>query len=647
MFRIRAAGMAAAVALAAFTQPLIATPPIEAYGELPVIEQMALSPQGGLFAAITTLNGQRVVAVFDTRLTLIKRVTIGDVKVRSVEFATEDLLLLRHSMTQELDAGFAQDKVELVQSLVIPLSATEPAVIFKDRADVLNATFGYYGTRIVDGQPKAYFGGIKLKSGSFDGGYYFDHGRPGLYEVDLRTNRSKLVDSPAPEGFYRRWIVGPDGSVLALIDVRDANGEWVVRNGADTIIARGESHNGAAGLVATGPGGRTVIYRVQGEADEAPRWIEIALDGSGSESEFLPGVGIERLYKDSLTGQLIGYRPLGEDPHFFQSTSTSRARAVRKAFAGLNPSMLDWTSGLGRVLVNTHGNEDSGSFFIVDLAAMRADSVGLERPQIEPGDVGPISTVTYQASDGLEIEGILTLPPGREARQLPLVVLPHGGPHARDIAGFDWWAQAFASRGYAVFQPNFRGSTGRGVDFERAGYGEWGKKMQTDISDGVAKLAADGTIDPTRACIVGASYGGYAALAGVTLQNGLYRCAVSVAGVADLSLMSRIERRESGDSRIFTRSLEEELGPKSGLRAVSPRFNAAQADAPVLLIHGRDDTVVPYLQSEKMADALKDAGKPYELLELKGEDHWLSLGSTRLQMLKAAVSFVEKHNPPD
>jgi dipeptidyl aminopeptidase/acylaminoacyl peptidase len=131
--------------------------------------------------------------------------------------------------------------------------------------------------------------------------------------------------------------------------------------------------------------------------------------------------------------------------------------------------------------------------------------------------------------------------------------MPHGGPEARDYPVFDWWAQAFASRGYVVLQPNFRGSTGYGAAFLRAGYGEWGRKMQSDISDGLAFLVDAGIADPGRACIVGASYGGYAALAGVTLQKGLYRCAVSVAGISDLQKMVATDVYESGGDATMAR----------------------------------------------------------------------------------------------
>ena len=154
-----------------------------------------------------------------------------------------------------------------------------------------------------------------------------------------------------------------------------------------------------------------------------------------------------------------------------------------------------------------------------------------------------------------------------------------------------------------------------------------------------------GIADPKRACIVGASYGGYAALAGVTLQKGVYRCAVSVAGVADLKLMYVTDIQESGGSKMVTKSLREQLGDPKGYDKVSPRRFAANADAPVLLIHGKDDTVVPYRQSQVMANALKDANKPYELVTLNGEDHWLSREETRKRMLSETMRFVQKHNP--
>jgi dipeptidyl aminopeptidase/acylaminoacyl peptidase len=200
-----------------------------------------------------------------------------------------------------------------------------------------------------------------------------------------------------------------------------------------------------------------------------------------------------------------------------------------------------------------------------------------------------------------------------------------------------------------VLQPNYRGSTGLGDDFYHAGFGQIGRKMQTDLSDGVRDLVRQGVIDPKRVCIVGGSYGGYAALAGATLDRGVYRCAVSYAGPSDMRSQFSDARSKGGDSAL--RFWERYVGARSlddpVLAQISPARHAGDADIPVLLIHGRDDTVVPIAQSRRMADALRAAGKPVELLELPGEDHWLSRGETRLQMLQATVAFLEKNNPPN
>ncbi len=413
------------------------------------------------------------------------------------------------------------------------------------------------------------------------------------------------------------------------------------------MLARGNADGGDAGLVALGPDGKTLIYRQRDAQAERTMWYQTSLDGSAPAKPFAAEEDIDRLYIDRTTGRLLGQLRTGPGakPRFFDAKFQDAVDKIYDAFPGLHVHLEDWSPDFSRVLVRTAGNGDSGTWYLVDIGRMRAKALGYEREPIGPEWVGKISTVAYKAQDGLDLDGILTLPPGREASHLPLIVLPHGGPHAYDEETFDWWAQAFASRGYAVFQPNFRGSTNRDEAFMRAGFGQWGLKMQTDISDGVAALAQRGIVDPKRACIVGASYGGYAALAGVTLQHGLYRCAVAVAGVSDLSELFTTEYNDRGRLGMLRRSLNEELGPRSGFNAVSPRRFAAQADAPILLIHGKDDTVVPFRQSERMADALKDAGKPYRLVVLKHEDHWLSSGDTRLQMLQEAMAWVQKYDP--
>lgn len=618
--------------------------PLSAYGALPDVEDAAISPDGNNIAIMATVHGRRIILIRGPDNTVLRTFAVDDLKVRDFQWLDNDRLLMRTSQTEDL-WGFTTDKIERSNISIVPVVQNgEPQLIFGKDREIIKAVFGNYGVREVAGQKRGYYGGLKMRRDR-DGTYVFDHGRPYLFEVDLNQNKAREIASAPGSGVDREWLVDANGQVAATFDLATNDGDWKLRGADGSVLTQGNQSAGYAGLVGLGYGGATVIYSVRNEEGIAERF-EIPLSG-GPAKPFLKDADIERLYWDKITDNLIGYVDENTGPMFENPTHQRAVEKIRKAFAKFDMRMMDWTPGFEKVIVRTSGNGDSGSWYVVDLSTMRADGFAWERIAIEPEMVGPISTVAYTATDGLELDGILTLPPDTEAKNLPVIIFPHGGPHSSDKEAFDWWAQAFASRGYAVFQPNFRGSTNRDQAFKLAGYGEWGRKMQTDLSDGLAALAEKGIVDPSRACIMGASYGGYAALAGVTLQNGLYRCAVAFAPVTDLQAMYREDYRASGGQRITKKALLLQLGPMDGWSAVSPQRHADQANAPILLIHGRDDTVVPYDHSRKMADALKDAKKPHELIALDGEDHWLSSSATRQQMLEAAVRFIERHNPPD
>jgi len=331
----------------------------------------------------------------------------------------------------------------------------------------------------------------------------------------------------------------------------------------------------------------------------------------------------------------------------YEPTLDRRVASIARAFQGAELTLSSVSADLSKIVVFVEDHGVPGTWQFVDFATGQANPVAEMYPGIPSDMVGPVKMFSYKAADGLDMEGVLTLPPGGSGKNLPVVVLPHGGPESLDDLGFDTWAQVFAARGYAVFQPNFRGSAGYGVEFRNAGFGQWGRKMQTDISDGLAALVAEGIVDPKRACIVGASYGGYAALAGVTVQQGLYRCAASYSGVSDPADML-LQGARDGASKASRRYWNSYLGsssPSEIPKDISPRALAERADAPILLVHGMKDTVVSPDQSRDMASALRRAGKPVEYIELKDEDHWLSRSATRLQWFKAMVEFVQKHNP--
>jgi dipeptidyl aminopeptidase/acylaminoacyl peptidase len=400
-------------------------------------------------------------------------------------------------------------------------------------------------------------------------------------------------------------------------------------------------------VLGLGRDGHSVL--VSSDWKDGVGWREIAAEAA---SPIRPVSDGQMPIQDPSTGRLIGkYALVGDSGRytFFDPTDQKIWNAVVAAYPGQIVQFRSWSDDRRRILVRVDSPTDGPAFAIVDLDARKASWLGGEYDGLEPEDISPVKPISFTAADGFKLTGYLTMPRGREAKSLPLIVFPHGGPQARDMPGFDWWAQAMASRGYVVLQVNFRGSEGFGWAYLKAGFGQWGRKMQSDLSDGVRYLAARDVINPKRVCIVGASYGGYAALVGATLERGVYRCAVSYGGISDLRRQVAYDRQRGGDwaMRYMNRFIGADGLDDPVLTKYSPLTHAAEASAPILLIHGKDDTVVPLVQSKAMADALHRAGKPVELIVQNNADHWLSLGDTRLAMLEAAMAFVEKNNPPD
>jgi dipeptidyl aminopeptidase/acylaminoacyl peptidase len=634
------------VAGVAATTQAGATPPLEVYGKLPGFEAAAISPSGNRVAIIGMLDGERRMLVVDGDGHLLTTAQLDDQKLRSIRWASEDKILVRLSWTVPLGAGFTAPKAELSTVLVVPATGGKFWEIFGHDSGITGGVRGFYGSNIVDGHLYGYFGGMEVE-GADPVNRGLMNGHPNLYRVDLESGQRVKIANRTDQESDRDWVVGADGKVAAMLELSTRSGSWSLHNPKSGTIASGTSLTGDVDLISLGRTPDSVIYLVRDPETAATHWFEQPLSG-GTGQEILATEAPIGDFVDPSTGQLIGYVREGDIPedHFFDPHREKVMAAARKAFPGLSVRLMSWNTAFDKLIVRTDGPGDPQTWWKVDIKTGAAAPIGTSYPMADQ-DVGPMRMYRYSASDGLALGGVLTLPPGRAAHNLPVIVLPHGGPAARDYPAFDWWAQAFASLGYAVFQPNFRGSTGFGATFERAGWGEWGRKMQTDISDGLAALAHDGIVDPKRACIVGASYGGYAAMAGVTLQHGLYRCAVSVGGIGDLNAFRVTAMTQTNYAGVVYASLKQSLGPFNDLKQVSPIAFSDHTDAPILLIHGEDDTVVRFDQSKNMAAALQRAGKPVELVKLTGEDHWLSKSETRLQMLKAAVAFVEKYNPPD
>ncbi len=627
-------------------------PPIEAYAAYPAASNLSLSPSGRRAAFLVANKAGRRIVVQEVGGKVLATVDPGALKLRGIRWAGEQFLLITSSSTTNLgmDWGF---KHELDHVEILDLQTLKTVVAFEHTPKISNIVQGTFGVAEKGGRWYGYFGGITLAgdTGAM-GAVYANHGYPDLYEVDLETGAARI----AAHGSERehRWVVGPDGQVIAHSEYDEKTGDWRLLagpgSGGREILAL-RTPLGEINLIGQGRTAGTVLVVDGSGTDEVYEEVSLA---DGKIQPLLAGRILAAVIFDENTGLLLGAQARDpEDAVLFDAERQAKVRGAFNAFPGRRATLLAYDPNFDEMIVETDGGDDSGAFWYIDIPKHAALPLGAMHPDIPPAEVGPTRMFSYKAADGLALEGVLTLPPHGGFKGLPLVVMPHGGPlWARDDVGFDPWPQAYASRGYAVFQPNYRGSGGYGLAFVHRGYGEWGRKMLSDMSDGVAALAGAGIVDRNRACIVGISYGGYAALAGVTLQHGLYRCAVAVAGVSDMPAMRRweLDRRGEGDSetrREWRTAIEGQDKDGPELAAISPARLADRADAPVLLVHGTDDTVVPIDQSRRMASALKAAGKPVTLLEISGQDHWLSDEAGDLKMLSAAVDFVQKHNPPN
>ena len=547
--------------------------------------------------------------------------------------------------------AFATSKQELAGVIVVDLAGRRAYTIFGKQIGnrVAHTVAGSYGVARVNDRWYGYFGGYTYETNGeltkTDEGQLY----PDLYRVDLATGDFQRV--ALGQSNLRSWLVSPRGEIVARIFYDDFHEDWSLKTGAvgGLTLAKGKDKFGAPTLLGYGRTADRVLVETNGSL--GAQFVEYPLNGAAA-SPATDAESVQSPLSAPDSGLWIGVIHENDEltPELFAAPANARVGAAVKAFPNYFVHLLTYSADFNTMIVHTDGGDDSGTDWLVDVAKHSAVEIGADYPTVSARFVGPVRMMAYTAHDGQVIHAVLTLPPGRPPRNLPLVVMPHGGPQARDYPGFDYWAQAFASRGYAVLQPNFRGSDGYGSAFRDAGFNQWGRLMQTDVSDGAAELARQGIVDPKRACIVGWSYGGYVALAGVTLQHGLYRCAVSMAGVSDLArMLSSVRDKEGETAGLATRYWRNFIGADKGanLSDLSPARQAERADAPILLVHGTDDTVVAPEQSDIMASALKSAGKPVETLRLKGADHWLLQSEARVEMVKASVEFVLRNNPPD
>ncbi|WP_439389871.1 alpha/beta hydrolase family protein [Ideonella sp. YS5] len=349
---------------------------------------------------------------------------------------------------------------------------------------------------------------------------------------------------------------------------------------------------------------------------------------------------VDDLDADEYRGVVTyGMKPLR---YWFDGKLAGLQAAVDQAL----PQRVNVLSGNpeGLVLVFSYGDVDPGRWFLLDVPTMNMRPLLVARSRLDPAQMRPMEVISYAAPDGLQIPAYLTRPAGDGPK--PMVVLVHGGPAVRDEWDFDPEVQLLASRGYVVFQPQFRGSAGFGKSFQQAGYGQWGLAMQDDITAGVEHLVKQGVADSRRICIYGASYGGYAAVWGLAKTPELYRCGVTLAGVSDIEYMLTDWSDSNADksSREWMRfTVGDRQRDRAKFEQVSPLKHADRIRAPLLIAHGDDDARVPMSHAKKLMKALDAQGKPYEWVMLDNEGHGIHYLRSQYKFSNAMLAFLDKH----
>lgn len=611
------------------------------FAALPTIQDPELSPDGKSIAARLAINGQQylvITPVFADGQSSNRIVGLGDNDLNWWRWVNDEWLVVGVGNTDHFPGG---DVVYVTRVLgVSRLSGKKLNPLLWKQAGQ-HASDVLWAAR--DGSPRILLG---IQQSIYCCGPKF---YPEIFDVEVSTGKSDSVVKPQIGMAYYADSMG----TVRMGYSRNLD-HWTER-----IIYRSSGKNG---------------FRTIARADES-KGTRLVVP-----SLFLPETdralaindadGFDAVYEYDLSTLKLGRKLFGVDGydiggliptpggdglagvavtkerssiHWMDPKIVALQASFDKAAGPGNAGITSWNQDQTKFLVFIGAADQAGGYYYYDELDGRLRLIGWTNYVLKGRRMAPVRTIRYKARDGLEIAAILTLPKGRPAKSLPLIVMPHGGPEARDSESWNWQAQYLADRGYAVVQPNYRGSTGFGAAFLEKGEGQWGLGMQDDLNDAIAHLAKEGIADPKRVCILGGSYGGYAAMRAAERDGALYRCAISFAGVSDLAALRRYDTRFL-DGKALKRWLETSA-PDFG--AVSPIRRPEAFSIPILLVHGKKDLRVPVNQSREMAEKLRAAGKAVTYVEQPEGDHHFTREADRIDFLTQVEVFLAKHNPAD
>ena len=462
---------------------------------------------------------------------------------------------------------------------------------------------------------------------------------PALYSIDIATGRHQLLD----QGDERMAHYLLDHNNIARIGFEYDRGDEAIydRSGPDDAwheIHRADRNSGDIfEPLAFLSGNSSLLYVFSNKGPDGKSGLWSVDSASGRYVDLIDGEAV--LGRASVRDEtLLSYERKDGSEVFLDSAWQADYQLVKKAMKGGPVRLIDRAADGSRALFEVSVAHKPKVWWLLDRSGKQlALWPAVEQyPDLPAEQVAPVKEVSYRARDGLNIPAYLTLPVGYKEGPIPFVVLPHGGPYVCEGSEFDYESQFLASRGWGVLRPQYRGTTCYGPDFERKGYREWGFAMQDDVTDGTRWLIDQHYADPARICIVGGSYGGYAALEGVEKEPDLYRCAAAWAPVTDL-----VDLRRGWKNMLYNFVPLDRVGDDDQrLDAASPDLHADRIKVPVLLMHGKEDFTVSFRQSTAMEYALHSAGKPVEAIYLDHADHYRQDAEARTAWLSALDKFL-------
>ena len=616
--------------------------PVENYAALPYVQSMALSPDGARLAIVHNLDGMSVLVVRRPEDEQFVPLLTGDNErgnIGWIRWANTERLLVGTRYTALRGTTFGLE----TRLLSAPAGGGDPRSLLRDKEEDRWGR-GDKGTYIPQFQDQIIDMLPDDRTQVLVAWDLEEEHSPGVYRANLSNSRRRLVHRHVAG--YSEWFT--DRQHRLRVGVERQQGQVIIHARAvDSDQFRPLWRYPAVSREVVEPLGFGVnpnVMYVRAYHEEHLAVFKVALDQPDRRELVLalPDRNVEgRLVHSQLTGEAVGVLPPGGrmvtwDPQYLAFTA-----ALERAFSGQRVSLVGFSRDEQRYLLFTSGPGNPGTYYFGDRKARTVSPVAYRYPSLPEAGVLGSQPMSYAARDGSTVRGALTLPAGVEAKGLPAIVFPQGPSTASTTAVFDYWSEFFANRGYAVLKVNFHGSAGYGVDTLRGSIHDWDRTMQDDVVDGARWLVEQGVAEPGRLCLVGASYGGYAALMGAAQAPDLFRCAVSFAGVTDL--VDLVDYANRFDDDEVVRAL---VGNDTAqLRNDSPVGQAEKLQVRVLLVHGSDDRVVRVHHGRAMRRALEAAQKPHRYVEQPGGDHLLSSQAQRLELFREMEAFLAEHLP--